>query len=81
MGTRNDALHSNLPDCFSNPNENQTKTMVEPKSHGQNMLQKELLLHMKDWGNTYNKNHLERRLLHQAQARASYTPPFLGSFA
>ena len=26
-------------------------------------------------------NHLEERLLDQAQARASYTPPFLGSFA
>ena len=25
-------------------------------------------------------NHLEERLLDQAQARASYTPPFLGSF-
>ena len=26
-------------------------------------------------------NHLEERLLDQAQARASYTPPVLGSFA
>ena len=26
-------------------------------------------------------NHLEERLLDQAQVRASYTPPFLGSFA
>ena len=26
-------------------------------------------------------NHLEERLLDQAQARASCTPPFLGSFA
>ena len=25
-------------------------------------------------------NHLEERLLDQAHARASYTPPFLGSF-
>ena len=28
-----------------------------------------------------SRNHLEERLLDQAQARASYTPPFLGSFA
>ena len=28
-----------------------------------------------------NQNHLEERLLDQAQARASYTPPFWGSFA
>ena len=27
-----------------------------------------------------SKNHLEERLLDQAQARASYTPPFLWSF-
>ena len=27
------------------------------------------------------KNHLEERLLDQARAPASYTPPFLGSFA
>ena len=26
------------------------------------------------------RNHLEERLLDQAQARASYTPPFLGGF-
>ena len=28
-----------------------------------------------------HQNHLEERLLDQAQAPASYTPPFLGSFA
>ena len=30
--------------------------------------------------NDETKNHLEERLLDQAQARASYTPPFWGSF-
>ena len=32
-------------------------------------------------GEFRGENHLEERLLDQAQARASYTPPFLGSFA
>ena len=33
------------------------------------------------WVPTVPRNHLEERLLDQVQARASYTPPFWGSFA
>ena len=33
------------------------------------------------WGAKGAGNHLEERLLAQAQVRASYTPPFLKSFA
>ena len=37
---------------------------------------------MIDWNSTHvQTNYLEERLLDQAQARTSYTPLFVGSFA
>ena len=41
------------------------------------------IYHQKNLPTPFLQNHLEERLLDQAQARASYTPPplFLGSFA